>query len=363
MSMPSESTDRWILPIFCGCLLAILAFIGYLAAPDWFSLAYWAATADGGAIAATPRATILRDLGGIILGGIGLALLTWRSIVNHRQLKVTLDGQLEERFQSAAELMGKEENQSLREAGIHALIEVVKRDPKTYYDRGIKLLCSFVRYQSPVTDHIREQFNKGPRISRPKEDVVEAITALCFAINNYHIQYGERTEVNLRMSYIFGLNFSNININEFHITQCIIDTCYFENVNFREFHNDACIHTLCYFINTQHVGEDVDVNMFHHCHFMFDDAFRPGAKDYLDCTFTCHQVEIPIDQSTNFNRCYFDSQVIRTIGNPEFTSIEMTWCRLRDDYDQNTTWPEGCSITHDTHRLTTGFFISTNNTV
>lgn len=132
----------------CSIFIGVGTFV-YLNEVQWASFEYWGSNSvpTVNELKPVPRSTVFRDISGPALAVIGLFLLTWRSIVFHRQLKLSERGHNAERFQKAAEKLGHQKP-SVREAGVHSLTQLAMIDPDEFYEGTQKLLCTFIREQS-----------------------------------------------------------------------------------------------------------------------------------------------------------------------------------------------------------------------
>nr|WP_321982483.1 pentapeptide repeat-containing protein [uncultured Cohaesibacter sp.] len=126
---------------------------------------------------------IARNLGLLLLGVIGLPLAIWRSTIAAKQVRIAENGQNIERFTNAAGLLSSTE-QSGRIAGIVALRELARIEPRNYYFPVQNLLCAYVREQSmeyrDVISKIRDDITKKRSYNLPttrRFDIDEAVSA------------------------------------------------------------------------------------------------------------------------------------------------------------------------------------------
>ena len=94
--------------------------------------------------------TTVRNLGLVAGGLIAIWVAIWRGVVADRQAKASQDqaetmqrGQLNERYQRGAEMLGSE-ILHVRLGGIYALQRLAQEDPKQYRDQIMVLLSVFV---------------------------------------------------------------------------------------------------------------------------------------------------------------------------------------------------------------------------
>lgn len=69
--------------------------------PEWVSFKYWQ---DGGDN--TSRSEVLRNVGLLIVGAIGLSFGVWRAYTAHRQTVVAEQGLFTDRFSTAVDHLG-----------------------------------------------------------------------------------------------------------------------------------------------------------------------------------------------------------------------------------------------------------------
>ena len=128
-----QSEKFWI-----TLLGAILAIEVLLAVIHW----EWLAGAE------SASATI-RNIGLVIAGSLAIPLAIWRAVVAdkqassaHRQNAIAQHGQLNERYQKAAEMLGSDVL-SVRIGGVHTLRDLAVEEPNQYHVRVMRLLCAF----------------------------------------------------------------------------------------------------------------------------------------------------------------------------------------------------------------------------
>lgn len=153
-------TLAWIL--FIGALLAGVSWAGW-----WLLHVHPHQAAEEARKATTPeeiRALERRDrvfgtggqllLGVAVILGAGFAL--WRVLVLDKQVKITEQGQITERFTRAIEQLGDEHGRpAVRLGGIYALERIAKDSPRDH-PQVMEVLCAFVREEAggprkPVT--------------------------------------------------------------------------------------------------------------------------------------------------------------------------------------------------------------------
>ena len=95
--------------------------------------------------------TTIRNLGLVILAGVGLPLAVWRSIIAERQAQaaqrqseVAAQSLLNDRFQRGAEMLGHPDAGSVRIGGIHALARLAAEHPDVFHLLVMQTLAAFV---------------------------------------------------------------------------------------------------------------------------------------------------------------------------------------------------------------------------
>ena len=91
----------------------------------------------------------IRNIGLVIAGSLAIPLAIWRAVVAdkqassaHRQNAIAQHGQLNERYQKAAEMLGSDVL-SVRIGGVHTLRDLAVEEPNQYHVRVMRLLCAF----------------------------------------------------------------------------------------------------------------------------------------------------------------------------------------------------------------------------
>lgn len=143
---------------------------------------------------------VIRSLGLLILGIIALILAAIRTSTATRQTNLSERGQNTERFQKAAAMLG-DELLSLREAGIFALEELAKQDPKNHFMPVQKLLCAFIRDRSD-----QQRAIKGEDATSKATDINEALASLA--------------AVRKAVLWFFVIK-APVNINDAYFEECI----------------------------------------------------------------------------------------------------------------------------------------------
>ena len=87
---------------------------------------------------------IVRNFFLAIVAIFALPLALWRSWVAERQLGTAQRGQLNERYQKGAEMLGSQ-LLSIRLGGIYALQQLVQNHPQEYHIQIMRLFCAFLR--------------------------------------------------------------------------------------------------------------------------------------------------------------------------------------------------------------------------
>ena len=135
--------------------LIVLAVIASVLAQD-FSAFYWAYWQEGGSN--TSRSEVVRNLGLLAAGVIGLGFGIWRAYTAYcqtrasqrqaeaanEQARIAEQGHITDRFSTAVEHLGSEQL-TVRLGGIYALWRLIEDSPKRDVTSVIDILCAFVR--------------------------------------------------------------------------------------------------------------------------------------------------------------------------------------------------------------------------
>jgi hypothetical protein len=137
-----------------------------------------------------------------IIGGIALLFgLT----LTYRNIKVTEEGKLTERFSKAVELLGNKENLEIRLGGIYAL-ERIARDSKKDHWTVMEVLTAFVREQSG--NEYEETTDADGNITlvvvEHKPSITVDIQAALTVIGRREWAKQEQQEINLMGSFLQG---------------------------------------------------------------------------------------------------------------------------------------------------------------
>ncbi len=144
-------------------MAAILGPLG----PEWISFDYWQ---EGGNNVS--RSEVLRNVGLLIVGTVGLGFGIWRAYTAYRQTVVSEQGHITDRFSTAVEHLGSKEL-PVRLGGVYALWRLSEdsatRDEKTIWD----ILCAFIR--NPPHEHREnEKVSERTESSNPDGEVMVA---------------------------------------------------------------------------------------------------------------------------------------------------------------------------------------------
>lgn len=180
------------------------------------------------------RATLVQALGGAFF--FVTSYLTWRNLeVAEKNLKITEEKQVTERFSKAIELLGSDQL-SVRLGGIYALERIAKDSPKDVWTI-MEVLTSFVQEKSPLPSAETTQGEEASLVEpKPGEqssssyqkqelqkittEVQAAITVIGRRYSNKHIA-GQRisltninlTEANLNIASLSRANFRRTNLS------------------------------------------------------------------------------------------------------------------------------------------------------
>ena len=128
-------------PSILAFLIIPVILLGLWQIPQWLLSSKKISTPDKQAeLENAYRATLVQTLGGVFF--FVTAWLTWRNV------KVTEEKQLTERFSKAVELLGSDKLE-VRLGGIYALERIAKDSEKDYWTI-MEILTSFVKEKSPI---------------------------------------------------------------------------------------------------------------------------------------------------------------------------------------------------------------------
>ena len=176
--------------------------------------------------------TTIRNLALILAGFVALPLAMWRGIVADRQAATAQQGLLNERYQSAADMLGSEVL-SVRLAGITALQRLAAEHPEQYHIQVLALFCAFIRL--PTRDQhpdsgdspIRLGHNWGVR--QDVQSVLEVIVSRDEARRN--LERRADVKLDLRGSSLRGAQILDADLSGAMFHRSILSGTYFFNVD------------------------------------------------------------------------------------------------------------------------------------
>ena len=137
----------------------------------------------------------IRNLVLVLAAIAALPLAIWRSKVAERQADTAQRGQLDERYQKGAEMLGSGVL-SVRLGAIDALSDLAFEHPEDYHMKVMSLLCAFARHPGR-----NKEGNDSVR-------VLEDIHGVMIAI---HARSAAQTEIEKQGDYILNLPQTNLN--------------------------------------------------------------------------------------------------------------------------------------------------------
>lgn len=175
------------------------------AEPSFLSFEYWQ---EGGTN--TSRSEVIRNLGLLAVGIVGLGFGIWRAYTAHRQTKasqkqadsandqarIAEQGHFTDRFSKAVEQLGSE-TLPVRIGGIYALWRLAKDSPANDLVAVLDVLCAFVR--NPIKDPVFEREAVVDSIESPLRPDVQAVIDLLFAPA---ADYREHVPRHYRISFV-----------------------------------------------------------------------------------------------------------------------------------------------------------------
>jgi len=218
--------------------LIVLVVIASALAQDFsvFSWAYWH---DGGSAS---RSEVVRNLGLLAAGVIGLGFGIWRAYTAYRQTqasqrqaeaaneqakaaneqaRIAEQGQFTERFSRAAEHLGSEQL-PVRLGGIYALWRLIEDSPKRDVTSVIDILCAFVRDPPhPSADRPEPDANEGGTSPEDETNATNKlrpdVQTVLNLIGNENADYRALLPVDYLLN-ITGANFVGAEFRQFDLT-------------------------------------------------------------------------------------------------------------------------------------------------
>jgi hypothetical protein len=126
-----ETVKTWLRWLSWVALGGIAVWVAWLAATGFFDpyldWNYWQTGKDGKV--QSSRSEVVRNLGLLLLGLIGLCFGVYRSWLAYKQQRTAEQGHITERFTQAVEQLGSD-NAAVRQGAIHALWRIAEDSPK-----------------------------------------------------------------------------------------------------------------------------------------------------------------------------------------------------------------------------------------
>ena len=134
-----------------------------------------------------------RNVSLVLAAIVAFPVLVWRTTVGVREANSADESLLNERFQSAAKMLGNKDL-VVRTAGAQSFGDLAKDAPERYHVRIMRLLCAFAR--NPTSDSQLPTFEPGGSV-RLREDVQAAINVIGSRRNRQEIEHASPYEPNL----------------------------------------------------------------------------------------------------------------------------------------------------------------------
>ncbi len=196
--------------------------------PEWFSFTYWQ---EGGQ--SVSRSEVLRNVGLLIVGLVGLAFGIWRAWTAHRQAHTSRQGHFTDRFSTAVKHLGSKEL-PVRLGGVYALWRLAEdsadRDEKSVWD----ILCAFIRHPP----HEPGEEGKAPKETevipvRPDiQAILDLLTTSAAACQRKKAGYFLKlNRSNLQQADLSGANLSGTNLSNANLTGAYLNGAYLTDAN------------------------------------------------------------------------------------------------------------------------------------
>ncbi|MFS8181374.1 pentapeptide repeat-containing protein [Pseudovibrio denitrificans] len=307
-----------VLPVgyWIGAHLWLISLNDWLLAnqDQFFTLTFW-----GGE---TPiRSEVMRNVGLTILAVFLAFLALNRTLTAARQADLTERGQNTERYQKAAEMLS-DERLSVREAGIFALEELVKRDPKNQFGPVHKLLCSYIRDRSEEvengsekgklnTEEAKQNTEKQQVANNGTTDITEAFSCLASIRREVFNIFAKQYPININRAVFTECiapkaKLENIELNYAKLVRANLNNARLSNGRFREanFEKAELINADC----TKSIATEAD----------FSSASMMGAKlrhcDFTEAKFTLAKLNFAQVEGSIFNEARMHSADFRYLN-------------------------------------------------
>jgi uncharacterized protein YjbI with pentapeptide repeats len=238
---------RYTISVFVSIFLIVIFLFILQQVPQW-EVAKFGMTnpKDLAEIENSYRATLAQILGGIAIG-IGL-YYTWRRvIIAEKELKISQEGQITERFTRAVDQLGRKELE-IKLGGIYALERIANESDKDYWPI-MEILTAYVRMHSNVK--VTENKNDTPtsmevqvnenattedqEVGTIPLDIQAVLTVL--TRRRYSIDSGETEELNLKEVYL-----QKAELVDYHLEGANLEKAHLEETNLMFTHfKGACL--------------------------------------------------------------------------------------------------------------------------
>jgi len=207
---------------------AIMAALVGPMGPEWLSFAFWQ---DGGVD--TSRSEVLRNVGLLIVGAVGLFFGIWRAWTAHQQAQASVSQariaqqyHVTDRFSAAVEHLGSKEL-PVRLGGIYALWRLAEdssaRDEKAIWD----ILCAFIRHPPHEPEPDTEE-------SAPVRPDIQTILDLLTTDATARRMKGVGYSRNLKGSRLCKANLSDANLSDADLSGANLSGTNLSGANLRD---------------------------------------------------------------------------------------------------------------------------------
>lgn len=178
-----------------------------------------------------------RDVFFVIFGAIGIGLAVWRSMVAGQQIEIAERGLIQDRYQSAANMLGSN-SMATRMGGVDAL-ESIANKHDNYYIRIINLFAAVIR--QPVESVVTSSGDIKPSPDDVRKAMVFIVkrTDRQKAIERKHKKKVPHWHIDLRGAYLAcmiltGSNLSELELIEADLTYARLMDANLTEVNLRD---------------------------------------------------------------------------------------------------------------------------------
>ncbi len=221
--------------VFVTVIFAFIAFSIYIydeSTDGWLSFEVWNEGEES-------KSVVMRNIGILVLGILGVSLAVFRGIVAHRGNNLTeIKNNIAEKSHitstfTAAIAQLEDKELSIRLGGIYALKKIAEDNPKDYKEVIGNTLQAFIRStskyeeddknselkQEPVEDSTDDNVDKKELIKLVKEDIAAALTSiLSLKIIGLDLRYTHLIRANLSQANLSKANLSWAYLSEANLS-------------------------------------------------------------------------------------------------------------------------------------------------